>query len=112
MPASLLEPLVYRLLHLDSAAIVIIVRGLYNSLGGRIKTHQACRAPGDNVLLSKSPWKLDEVGHVDWQRACGRLIVWEERRVSSVLSRVIIGIRIILVVQLVVACSYHTSRPI
>lgn len=61
MPASLVEPLVYRLLHLDSAAIVIIVRGLYDSLGGRIEAHQACRAPGDNVLFTKSSWELDEV---------------------------------------------------
>lgn len=65
------KPLVYRLLHLDSAATVIIVRGLYHSLRDGIKAHQACRAPGDNVLFLKSPWELDEVGHIEGKGACG-----------------------------------------
>jgi hypothetical protein len=52
MPASLVEPLVNRLLHLDSTAIVIIVRGIYNILGDHIKTHQACRVPG---TMSRCP---------------------------------------------------------
>lgn len=49
------------------------------SLGGRIKAHQACRAPGDNIFMSKSPWKLNEVGHIEGEGACGGLIVMSGR---------------------------------
>jgi hypothetical protein len=79
MPALLVESLVYCLLYLNSAAIVIIVRGLYDSLGGCIKAHQACCALCDNVFLSKSPWKLNEIGYIEGKVACGGLIVMSRR---------------------------------
>lgn len=75
MPASPLEPLVYHLFHLDSAAIIIILGGLYDSLGSRIKAHQACSAPCDNVLFSKSPREVDEVGDMEGREGCGGSIL-------------------------------------